>query len=172
MTHSERGSATLHTLLAAVLLLTAVAAATIWSSISTARHRLTAAADLTALSAAQSLATTQADTSPTNPTNSPLATEPARTAEVAQTTDSGRTSEVSLTTQQIPAKGPPSADQPPPVTPPATPCEVAARAAILNKVRLANCDVTSNAVTVVVSLELNLPVAHPTLTATSRAGPL
>lgn len=53
MTRTERGSATLHTLFAAVLLVTAFTAAILWSAISTARHKLAAAADLTALSAAQ-----------------------------------------------------------------------------------------------------------------------
>jgi len=53
--HNERGSGTLFTLLMGLLLLVAVAMATIWSGISVARHRLAAAADLTALSAAQAL---------------------------------------------------------------------------------------------------------------------
>jgi secretion/DNA translocation related TadE-like protein len=118
MTHSERGSATIHTLLAAVLLITALAAATLWSAISTARHKLTTAADLTALSAARSLA-------------------------------------------------PPAG-----FAAPDTPCETATRIAILNEVRLANCDATTDAVTVRVSLELDLPLGRPTLSATARAGPL
>lgn len=124
MTRSERGSATLYTVFAAVLLLTALAAATLWSAVSTARHKLTAAADLTALSAAQSLATAQ------SPTTTP--TEPAT----------------------------------------ATPCASAARTAALNTVQLAACEVTSTAVTVRVSVRLDLPLAHPTLTTTARAGPL
>ncbi len=61
MTRDEKGSATLHSLFAAVLLVAALAAAILWSTISTARHKLATAADLTALSAAQSL-TTASDT--------------------------------------------------------------------------------------------------------------
>ncbi|WP_372446363.1 pilus assembly protein TadG-related protein [Kribbella aluminosa] len=50
---SERGSATLQVVFAAVLLFAVFAVAILWSAISTARHKLSAAADLTALSAAQ-----------------------------------------------------------------------------------------------------------------------
>ncbi|MEV0798043.1 flp pilus-assembly TadE/G-like family protein [Kribbella sp. NPDC050281] len=65
MSPNERGSATVLSLLAALLLLTALTVATLWSSISTARHKLSAAADLTALSAAQALtATTQSAATP------------------------------------------------------------------------------------------------------------
>lgn len=65
ITPNERGSATVLSLLASLLLLTALTVATLWSSISTARHKLSAAADLTALSAAQALtATTQTATAP------------------------------------------------------------------------------------------------------------
>ena len=53
--HNERGSGTIFTLLMGVLLLAAVAMATIWSAVSIARHKLATAADLTALSAAQAL---------------------------------------------------------------------------------------------------------------------
>ena len=53
--HNERGSGTIFTLLMALLLLAAVAMASIWSAISIARHKLATAADLTALSAAQAL---------------------------------------------------------------------------------------------------------------------
>ena len=53
---SERGSGTLLTLFMGLVLATAVAMATLWSAISIARHKLTSAADLTALSAAQALA--------------------------------------------------------------------------------------------------------------------
>ena len=53
---TERGSGTLLTLFMGLLLATAVAMATLWSAISVARHKLAAAADLTALSAAQALA--------------------------------------------------------------------------------------------------------------------
>ena len=58
MTRNEKGSATVLSLLAALLLFTALTVATLWSSISTARHKLSAAADLTALSAAQALTAT------------------------------------------------------------------------------------------------------------------
>jgi secretion/DNA translocation related TadE-like protein len=53
--HNERGSGTIFILLMSLLLLVAVATATIWSAISVARHKLAAAADLTALSAAQAI---------------------------------------------------------------------------------------------------------------------
>lgn len=77
MTRSEKGSATVLSLLAALLLLTALTVATLWSSISTARHKLSAAADLTALSAAQALfaTTPSAATPPTG--NSDTAPDPA-----------------------------------------------------------------------------------------------
>jgi secretion/DNA translocation related TadE-like protein len=52
---TEQGAGTLFTLSMALLLLTALTMVTLWSAISTARHKLDAAADLTALSAAQSL---------------------------------------------------------------------------------------------------------------------
>lgn len=52
---SERGSGSLLTLFTCLILTTAVAMAILWTSISTARHQLAAAADLTALSAAHSL---------------------------------------------------------------------------------------------------------------------
>ncbi|MEU8226086.1 Rv3654c family TadE-like protein [Kribbella sp. NPDC048915] len=68
MTRSERGSATLHSLFAAVLILTALTAAILWSAISTARHKLAAAADLTALSAARFLTDPPAATTGPNPT--------------------------------------------------------------------------------------------------------
>lgn len=50
---SEQGSATLHVIFMSALLFTALTVATLWMAISTARHKLAAAADLTALSAAQ-----------------------------------------------------------------------------------------------------------------------
>jgi secretion/DNA translocation related TadE-like protein len=53
---AERGSGTLLTLFMGLVLATAVAMAILWSAISIARHKLAAAADLTALSAAQALA--------------------------------------------------------------------------------------------------------------------
>jgi secretion/DNA translocation related TadE-like protein len=53
--NNERGSGTIFTLLMSLLLLLAVAMATIWSAISVGRHKLAAAADLTALSAAQAI---------------------------------------------------------------------------------------------------------------------
>ncbi|WP_405063735.1 flp pilus-assembly TadE/G-like family protein [Kribbella sp. NBC_01505] len=55
---SERGSGTIHMLTACLLLSTALAVAVLWAAVSTARHKLGAAADLTALSAAFSLAAT------------------------------------------------------------------------------------------------------------------
>ncbi|MEV0287140.1 MULTISPECIES: Rv3654c family TadE-like protein [unclassified Kribbella] len=58
---SERGSGSLLTLFACLILATAVAMAILWTSISTARHQLAAAADLTALSAAHSLTSGTAD---------------------------------------------------------------------------------------------------------------
>jgi secretion/DNA translocation related TadE-like protein len=58
---SERGSGTLLTLFMGLLLATALAMATLWSAISIARHKLAAAADLTALSAAQALASGTSD---------------------------------------------------------------------------------------------------------------
>ena len=151
MTRSERGSATIHTLLAALLLVTALAAATLWSTISTARHKLTTAADLTALSAAQSLATAQ----------SPATAQTLMTAPI----------HTSLSAQRLPSPRSAAVDQPSAVTPP-VPCETAARTATLNKVQLSGCDVTDESVTVQVSLGLNLPVGRPTLSATARAGPL
>ncbi|WP_165555839.1 pilus assembly protein TadG-related protein [Kribbella pittospori] len=133
MSPNERGSATVLSLLAALLLLTALTVATLWSSISTARHKLSAAADLTALSAAQALA---------------------------------------ATTQSAPT--PPTADtDTPPHPASATPCEIAARIATLHKVHLESCHPTPTTVTITVTLQLHLaPFAHPTLTTTSRAGPL
>ncbi|MGZ0149242.1 pilus assembly protein TadG-related protein [Kribbella sp. WER1] len=54
---SERGSATLQVLFCGVLLFAVFAAVILWSAISTARHKVSAAADLAALSAAQVLTT-------------------------------------------------------------------------------------------------------------------
>ncbi|TCC12277.1 pilus assembly protein TadG-related protein [Kribbella soli] len=136
MTRTERGSATLHTLFAAVLLFTALTAAILWSAISTARHKLAAAADLTALSAAQSLSADQ-----------PVGSGGERAH------------------PERPADGAPPA-------PPAAPCVAAARTAVLNKVQLTACVVASDAVTVEVSLQLDLRLTRPTLTAAARAGPL
>jgi hypothetical protein len=218
MTHSQRGSATIHTLLAAVLLITALAAATLWSTISTARHKLTTAADLTALSAAQTLATTVATTAdqPTNDT--PLGVASAATTNLVPSTDAKPTTaymptsdttrspdsaprtdfvepDPSLITQRLrstystadhplthtaPAAAPVVARAVAPAAEPAaapaaagaTPCETAARVATLNKVHLTNCKVTTDAVTVEVSLQLDLPLGRPTLSATARAGPL
>ncbi|MFB6719920.1 Rv3654c family TadE-like protein [Kribbella sp. NPDC056345] len=69
-TRSDRGSGTIHVLTACLLLSTALAAAILWATISTARHQLAAAADLTALSAANSLTsapcTTAAQTATAN----------------------------------------------------------------------------------------------------------
>ncbi|WP_425554191.1 Rv3654c family TadE-like protein, partial [Kribbella yunnanensis] len=61
-TRSDQGSGTIHVLTACLLLSTALATAILWAAISTARHQLTAAADLTALSAAYSLTTTPCQT--------------------------------------------------------------------------------------------------------------
>ncbi|RZT15366.1 putative Flp pilus-assembly TadE/G-like protein [Kribbella sp. VKM Ac-2569] len=133
MTRTERGSATLHTLFAAVLLFTALTAAVLWSAISTARHKLTAAADLTALSAAQSLG----------------AARPVRSNGQFEHHEQSHGN-----------------------APPATPCATAARVAVLNKVQLTACVVASDAVTVEVSVELDLRLTRPTLTAAARAGPL
>jgi len=52
---TDRGSGTIHVLTACLLLSTALAVAILWATISTARHKLAAAADLTALSAAYAL---------------------------------------------------------------------------------------------------------------------
>lgn len=132
MTRTERGSATLHVLFAAVLLFTTFAGAVLWSAISTTGHKLAAAADLTALSAAHSLSAIQS-------LSAAQSLGPARSLNVSQ---------------------------------PVTPCVGAARAAALNHVQLRACKVTSTAVTVEVSLELDLRVARPTLTAIARAGPV
>ncbi|MGY4772570.1 pilus assembly protein TadG-related protein [Kribbella sp. CWNU-51] len=153
MTDNEKGSATLHSLFAAVLLLTALAAATLWSTISTARHKLATAADLTALSAAQSLA-------------NPAATDASRTASGATTLGitGARTASdppgPDLTTSNSTALNR------------TTPCAIAARIAGLHKVDLVACHPTPTSVTIQVSLDLRLPFTHPTLTTTARAGPL
>ena len=139
MNHNEKGSATLHTLFAAVLLMTALAAAVLWSTISTARHKLATAADLTALSAAQSLTSSQ--------TAIDIEADPATYS--------------ALRPQAAPVTGPVL-----------DPCATAARVAALHKVHLAACDLTSTSVTVRVALELDLRITHPTLAATSRAGPV
>lgn len=131
---SERGSATLHAVFVAVLLFTALGAAVLWAAISTARHKLAAAADLTALSAAHALVDAERS-------GEAVAASSAELAPLAHS----RT---------------------------ASPCVTAARTAALNDVRLTSCEVTSVAVTVVVSLRLDLRMARPTLTASARAGPL
>jgi hypothetical protein len=210
MTHSQRGSATIHTLLAAVLLITALAAATLWSTISTARHKLTTAADLTALSAAQTLATTVATTADQSTNVTPLSVASAPTTNLVPSTDAKPATEYtpmseitrspdpaprtdfvhpdpSLITQRLrstystadhplthtaPAAAPVVARAVAPVVAGATPCETAARIASLNKVHLTNCKVTTDAVTVEVSLQLDLPLGRPTVSATARAGPL
>jgi Flp pilus assembly protein TadG len=142
MTRTERGSATLHTLFAAVLLFTALTTAILWSAISTARHKLAAAADLTALSAAHSLSTEQA----------------------------GSAEQAGSIAQPFESDGQFGRPEPPPGN--ATPCATAARTAVLNKVELTACVVASDAVTVEVSLQLDLRLTRPTLTAAARAGPL
>jgi hypothetical protein len=105
------------------------------------------------------------------------ATEPTPTTGAVRALDSAPNTysahpATSLTTQRLRATRPSIADQPSTATAPATPCETAARIAILNKVHLTNCNVTTDAVTVEVSLKLDLPLGHPTLSATARAGPL
>ena len=129
---TEQGSATLHVIFMSALLFAALTAATLWTAISTARHKLAAAADLTALSAAQAMV----DGLPTAP-----ATTSARPAQLTSAS-------------------------------PAQPCATAARTAALNDVHLTSCEVTSTAVTVEVSVELELRIARPTLTASARAGPV
>lgn len=168
MNRSERGSATLHVLFAAVLLFTALAVAILWSAISTARHKLTAAADLTALSAAQSLTTTEpgsAEPGSTGPgSTGPGSTEPVAAEPIAPDLASARPT-LARPTLALP-------NQTARASPPAGACVVAARAAALNRVQLRACEVTSTAVTVEVSLEIDLRLAHPTLTAIARAGPV
>jgi Flp pilus assembly protein TadG len=153
MTHNEKGSATLHSLFAAVLLLTALAAAILWSTISTARHKLATAADLTALSAAQSL---------TNPAVNDAGT----TASGATTFDiTGARTASGATGPDLTASSSPALDR-------TTPCAIAARIAALHKVDLVACHPTPASVTIQVALDLRLPFTHPTLTTTARAGPL
>jgi Flp pilus assembly protein TadG len=147
MNRSERGSATLQTLFAAALLFTALTAAILWSAISTARHKLSAAADLTALSAAQSLSTSEAIDAPDH--LNPREDQPAHRADVAER----------------PMMAPSA-------TPPSTPCATAARTAALNKVQLTACVVSGDAVTVEVSVRLDLRLTRPTLSAAARAGPV
>jgi uncharacterized membrane protein len=155
MTHNEKGSATLHSLFAAVLLLTALAVAILWSTISTARHKLATAADLTALSAAQSL-TTASDTTGAGEAASDI---------TGSTTAEARTTASDATGSAFTASG---------ATAPGstTPCATAARIAALHKVDLIACHPTPSSVTIQVALDLHLPFSHPTLTSTARAGPL
>jgi hypothetical protein len=147
MTHSERGSATIHALFAAVLLLTVLAAAVLWAAISTARHQLAAAADLTALSAAQSVAFTPA--AQFEPPDSPTPAEP---PDSTGTKGDNEPAGVRVT--------------------PTAPCATARRIAELNKVQLTRCDVAADSVTVEVAMSLDLRVSQPTLAATARAGPI
>jgi Flp pilus assembly protein TadG len=150
MTRDEKGSATLHSLFAAVLLLTALAAATLWSTISTARHKLATAADLTALSAARSLTTSDTSATPSGETGSDIAGADA----VPGAGDPGLT-----------ASSPTALDA-------VAPCAAAARIAALHKVDLIACHPTPTSVTIEVAIELRLPFTRPTLTTTARAGPL
>jgi len=186
MNHNEKGSATLHSLFAAVLLLTALTAATFWSTISTARHKLATAADLTALSAAESLTTNPATAlQPTpvlspatvlNPTpvlnpatvlNSPTVLNPATVVLPAAAPQPTTVTSPAAVTEIATSTGPAVAADP--IT---GPCATAARVAALHKVHLTACDPTPTSVTVQVALQLDLPFSHPTLTATSRAGPI
>ncbi|WP_405070683.1 pilus assembly protein TadG-related protein [Kribbella sp. NBC_01510] len=153
MTHNEKGSATLHSLFAAVLLLTALAAAILWSTISTARHKLATAADLTALSAAQSLA-------------NPAAADASTTASGATTFDiTGARTASDLPGPDLTTSSSSALDR-------TIPCAIAARIAALHKVDLVACHLTPTSVTIQVALDLRLPFTHPTLTTTARAGPL
>ena len=174
MTHSEKGSATLHSLFAAVLLITALTAATLWSAVSTARHKLTTAADLTALSAAQSLdAQPIADPSTTNSGATALDATSPTAAGSATTTDAtapGATGSTGATSGTTASGATGSARATAPGS--ATACAVAARIAAIHKVHLTACTPTPTSVTIEVSLRLHLLVAHPNLTARSRAGPL
>lgn len=144
--HSEHGSATLQVLFVAVLLFTAFAVAILWSAISTARHKLTAAADLTALSAAQALNTASIGAGERS-VGTPRALS---------------TSDPSGALGVLGVPGPPGAEA----------CVVAARVTEANGVRLVGCEVVAEAVTVEVSLEVDLRVGRPALTARARAGPV
>ncbi|MFF0338585.1 pilus assembly protein TadG-related protein [Kribbella sp. NPDC004875] len=164
MTRSERGSATIHALIAATLLLTALAAATLWSAISTARHKLAAAADLTALSAAQSLTTSPVPGTAEPQSAAPSAASTRSTGEVLQVREVGSVFGVHSLKNDSSGRLLPAASVD-------RACVIAARTAALNGVRLRACDVTSAAVMVEVSVELDLRVVHPVLTAAARAGP-
>lgn len=110
---TEHGSGTLLTFFLGLLLATAVAMATLWSAISIARHKLAAAADLTALSAAQALVSGSPD-----------------------------------------------------------PCATARRIAATHNVVLADCQLASDSALIRVTTQLHLAaIAHPTLSASARAGP-
>jgi hypothetical protein len=161
MTRNERGSATLLVLFTAVLLFTALTAAVLWSAISTSRHKLAAAADLTALSAAQALSTAQ---SPTRSLNA----QPSSAHHPGTTTPPNAAARLFVTTGVLRTTDPPT---PQPIGA-ATPCAAAGRTAALNDVQLSACEVTPTAVTVQVSLQLDLRIARPTLSAIARAGPV
>ncbi|MDX2974692.1 flp pilus-assembly TadE/G-like family protein, partial [Kribbella solani] len=138
----ERGSLTVHAVFAAVLLMAAVGAAMLWSSISTARHKVAAAADLTALSAAQSLVTDQ-------PTAAPVVNEQVVDRVEGAESEGSEMGDVG-----------------------GKPCEVAVRVAGLNGVRVIGCVVDAGAVTVRVSVQVELPVGTVSLDASARAGPV
>lgn len=144
---SERGSATLQVLFASVLLLAVFGVAILWSAISTARHKVSAAADLTALSAAQAL-------------NAPTAglTTPSGVPGAAGDRASGAS--VVATTQGV--LGVSSVEA----------CVVAGRVAVRNGVRLTGCEVVADAVSVEVSVDVDLRVVRAPLTASARAGPV
>ncbi|GAA1150155.1 hypothetical protein GCM10009630_55640 [Kribbella jejuensis] len=147
---SERGSATLHVVFMSALLFAVLTASTLWTAISTGRHKVTAAADLTALSAAQSMIGTDELTDHRED-------RPGGDSGGEEGAGGGASERSSVPHAQIAS---------------ARPCATAARLAMLNGVRLISCEVTSGAVTVEVSLELELRIARPTLTASARAGPV
>ncbi|MEU4193061.1 pilus assembly protein TadG-related protein [Kribbella sp. NPDC026611] len=164
MTHNESGSATFHTLFATAILLAATAAATLYSAITTTHHRLTTAADLSALSAAQSLLSTTG-TAPSTALNASSDAGLSR-GHTAGSADDSRSAAGGSPNSEQPAR--PAAVEPPA----STACQVAARIAAAHQVELTTCQLTPTSVTVEVSTQLDLRVAHPTLTATSRAGPV
>ncbi|WP_433169613.1 hypothetical protein [Kribbella sp. CA-247076] len=153
--------------------------AVLWSAISTTRHKLAAAADLTALSAAQSLQ--PAPTTPAATASHPTASAPTDSDSSASALADSPSVAAGPTASGAAASGPaaariatpdPAALPPSPIRS-ATPCETAARIAALHQATLTACEVTADSVTVQLSTQLNLAdITHPTLTATARAGPV